>query len=174
MSAPVIVVSQPVHRESLKCPSPLVIQGWFHIKTKQIVAWLKKMGDTSDPWALVLKINDESLPHFEKDYLSLKKHWTVFINEDPPADMPRVYVFEDVGCFSEPPQVEHLLRLAESFPVIVVTDTEGILPGYLEATHPMTRSLLYNPTPHTSALAWAQVDLSVPLANVSPRFGHCD
>jgi len=161
-----IVLGRPTRREDLKWLSPLIVGGWESQKSQQVAAWLDKMGDPTDPWALVLKADEDSLPYLE--CYSALRGWTVLINEEPScASTPRIYLFEDVWYLpgsndNPPPPVHDILALADEWPVIIVPDPEGMLPDYLEPTRQMTKELLYQE--HSlKMVGWGRSNLSATL-----------
>ena len=156
-----IVLSRPVQREDLKRLSPLVVGGWDELKSKRVAAWLNKIGNSADPWTLVLRVDDD-VALFSSFYYPLEPGWNVLINQEPPDDTtPRVYVFEDVwyfeGSIARPPKAADILALADTWPVIIVPDPEGMLPDYLEPTRQMTKQFSRRTD---SVMAWAQSSLS--------------
>ena len=139
-------------REELRPLSPLVIPGSDIHKTKWLAAYLAWVGNPEAPWHLVLRTHRDALKEaFDwvvAPYRRLEQYgWRVLVNRKPDGDTPRVYAFEEVDAFHprEPDQAE-IENLAERWPVIVVPDSDGDVPGYLsevqEAFHRLRNACL--------------------------------
>ena len=160
---PPIFLARPVMREELKDLSPLVVGGEAPTRTPLAAAWLDGMGDPDDPWALVLRVAEDSIPYLAA-YHSLSG-WRLFVNQEPPAETERVYVFEDVwrlpwGPVDSAPPLDEITDLMESWPVLIAPDSEGLWPGYLEPAHELVEQHLFS----APRLANAGADLPVLLA----------
>lgn len=167
-----IVLARSITRDDLKWLSPLVIGGWDVLKSQRVAAWLDSLGDSKEPWSLILKTREEFSPYLEC-YHSLQ-NWTVLVNKEPVLDTaPRIYVFEDIRCRVDSPanlprSQEEILALAAVWPVIVVPSPDGSLPDYLQPIAGMTSDLLLPDKP-LKLIGWARSNLSPNQSTTSRR-----
>lgn len=157
-----IILASPLRREDLSALAPLVVGGPNGQKHEHLAAWIATMGDPDHPWALVVRADEASLPDLTC-YQNLPG-WQLYVNHEPPESTLRLYVFENVG--SDSPihtsmDPEEIMRLAATWPVIVVSDPEGMVSDYVAPVHHATQNLLGG-FHYVTMVAWARRGLVRP------------